>query len=76
MADSPQLPMTVDAAKQHLRETANAMSVSQYVKHHPYQSLGMAFVIGMLLADNRRAETLLLGSRLLDTLRPLFLNDG
>lgn len=71
MASSPQLPLTVDAAKHNLREVAGAASVSGYVKRHPYRSLGIAFAAGILLADSRRAETLLLGSRLLDGLRLL-----
>lgn len=71
MADLPKIPMTVDTAKQNLLDAAGAMSVGAYVRKHPYQSLSMAFVLGMLLADNRRAETLLLGSRLMDTLRVL-----
>lgn len=65
MADTPQLPLTVDAAKQHLRGAAAAMSMGEYVKRHPYRSLGAAFLAGILLADERRARTLLLAATLL-----------
>ena len=71
MADTSQNPLTVEAAKQNLREAAGAMTLGNYVKRHPYQSLGLSFILGMLLADNRRARALLLDGHLLDVLRLL-----
>ena len=65
MADSPQLPLTVDTAKKNLRDAAEAMSMSGYVRKHPYQTLGLAFFTGVILADNERAQALILGSELL-----------
>ena len=71
MADTPQLPLTVETAKQNLRAAAGAMSVAGYVKKHPYQSLGAAFLLGMVLADNQRAQRVLLGGQLLNALHLL-----
>lgn len=65
MANSPQLPVTVDIAKQNLRDAVEAMSPSEYVRKHPYQSVAAAFALGMVLAENDRARTLLIGSEIL-----------
>ncbi|HKI73063.1 MAG TPA: hypothetical protein VJ998_00345 [Pseudomonadales bacterium] len=65
MADSPQLPVTVDIAKQNLREAADAMSVDNTIRAYPYQSVATAFAIGMLLARNDRASVALLAREIL-----------
>ena len=69
MADTQKVPLTVETAKRNLRQAADAMSLSGYVKSHPYHSLAVAFFLGILSADNRHAQQLLLGSQLLNELR-------
>jgi len=70
MADSPQLPLSVEDAKRNLRDAADDLSVTGYIKRHPFQSLTLAFAAGMLLANDERLQALLVSSRVLDLLAP------
>ena len=68
MADKTQKPLTLEEAKQRFRKAAADMSMRGHVQRHPYETLAIAFAVGMILADRRRAETLLLATSLLGRL--------
>lgn len=68
MDDKTQKPLTLEDAKQRFRKAASDMSMSSHVQRHPYETLGIAFALGMILADRRRAETLLLATSFLSRL--------
>lgn len=65
MATASQHPLTLAEAKVNLRTAGDALSARQVIRQHPWESLGLAFALGLLLADDAVMTNLARNSDLL-----------
>ena len=53
-------PLTPDQAKRQLRASLDALSARGWIRRHPLQTVGLAFISGALWGSNREVRRLAL----------------